>query len=163
MWGHWQWRNMLLTTKALYNLDGKVFKRAIPIAKIEALTKSNVAGDHNFIIHVVQEYDYRLLYSQQKEIVDQIKTCYWHVKHCNLPIYGVNDDIGLYKTTEKDAKDGVDKLPPEQFRLLDEDVFESNLDEDKVGGSKDIFDNQIDSSDESSEMMDDSDEGFPTD
>ena len=40
-WGFNQKRNMMLTTKCLYNLEGHNFKRSIPLTKLAGLTKSN--------------------------------------------------------------------------------------------------------------------------
>jgi len=41
----------------------------------------------------------------------------------NLPIYGVPGQIGHYQTTKKDARKGIEKLPPLEFLLTEEDMF----------------------------------------
>jgi hypothetical protein len=48
------------------NLNNKYieFQRKIPISKIKAATKSTIDNNHEFIVHVRQEYDYRFICEQ---------------------------------------------------------------------------------------------------
>ena len=42
----------------------------------------------------------------------------------NLPIYGVPNKLKEYSTSKKDIKSGLEKLPPDQYLLKGEDVYE---------------------------------------
>ena len=67
--GMWQKRNLLLTTRKLYNVYGAEFKRGIDIAKVKALTKNIQNGNtKDFIVHVDGEYDYRFSCPEREEV-----------------------------------------------------------------------------------------------
>lgn len=42
----------------------------------------------------------------------------------NLPIYDLPNDLDKWATSKKDAKANVEKLPPDEYRNFDEDVYE---------------------------------------
>lgn len=42
----------------------------------------------------------------------------------NLPIYGVPSKLKEIATSKKDIKAGTERMPPDQFRLRDEDLYE---------------------------------------
>lgn len=42
----------------------------------------------------------------------------------NLPIYDVPENLKNYATSKKDIKDAVEKMPPESYRNLSEDIYE---------------------------------------
>ncbi len=68
-------RTILLTNLFLSNIKkkGKLlisdkniieFQRKIPVNKIKAATKSTIADNFEFIVHVKKEYDYRFICEQ---------------------------------------------------------------------------------------------------
>lgn len=59
-----QKRNMLITTKNLYNLKNKDLKRRISLCNVAATTVSEDTKSGEFVIHVPDEYDYR--YTSEK-------------------------------------------------------------------------------------------------
>jgi len=58
-----QERNLIITSERVYNLKGKTtVKRAIPLDKIEGISKTTMAGKgKEFTFHVPSEYDYRFI------------------------------------------------------------------------------------------------------
>ena len=52
-----QERNLLITTKAVYNLKGIDIKRKISLEKIKAVSVSSMGTE--FVLHIPSEYDYR--------------------------------------------------------------------------------------------------------
>ena len=53
IFGFWEPRDLVLTSKRLLNLNGSTIKRSIPIEKIETLTYSNLRKEKNFILRIV--------------------------------------------------------------------------------------------------------------
>ena len=45
----------------------------------------------------------------------------------NLPIYGVPDKLKEYSTSKKDIKKGNVRMPPDSFRLKNEDTYEPEI------------------------------------
>lgn len=42
----------------------------------------------------------------------------------NLPIFDVADGLNKYATSKKDVQKGIEKIPPDSCRNLDEDIYE---------------------------------------
>ena len=42
----------------------------------------------------------------------------------NLPIFSVDVPLKQWETSKKDVKNGIHKIPPTQYRLWEEDVYE---------------------------------------
>jgi hypothetical protein len=42
----------------------------------------------------------------------------------NLPVYGVPGKLAQHATSKNDKKANVDKVPPENYRLRGEDLYE---------------------------------------
>ena len=59
-----QERNILITTKCIYNLKKKSVKRKINLSNIAAITASANPDSNEFILHIPCEYDY--LYTSEK-------------------------------------------------------------------------------------------------
>ncbi len=57
--GYDQQRNLLITSKALYNLKKKELKRRIDISKLTGITISRKSDQ--FVIHGDEEYDYHYI------------------------------------------------------------------------------------------------------
>lgn len=89
-----------------------------------ALSKSTEAGNKEFVVHVKSDYDYRFICELRDEMFEQIKACYFHLMNENLPVYGVPGKLKQHCTSKNDKKAGVDKLPPDSFRLRGEDLYE---------------------------------------
>lgn len=89
-----------------------------------ALSKSMEHNNKEFVVHVKGEYDYRFICEQRDDMFEQIKACYFHLMNENLPVYGVPGKLKAHCTSKNDAKAGIDKLPPDAFRLRGEDLYE---------------------------------------
>lgn len=63
------------------------------------------------------------------EIFNAIKYVFWKTNQQNMPVFGVHDKLKDYATSKKDISNGVEVHPKEEYRLKDEDIFET------VGGS----------------------------
>jgi hypothetical protein len=100
------------------------FQRRIKIGKMKALSKSTQTGNFEFVVHVKDEYDYRFVCEKREELFEQLKACYFGIMNQNLPIYGVPSKLKDIATSKKDIKNGTERMPPEQYRLRDEDNYE---------------------------------------
>ena len=114
-------KSLLLT---LFSLLVLVFQRNIRLQKVMALSKSTEAGNKEFVVHVKGEYDYRFICELRDEMFEQIKACYFHLMNENLPVYGVPGKLKQHCTSKQDAKASTDKLPPDSYRLRNEDLYE---------------------------------------
>lgn len=100
------------------------FQRRIKIGKMKALSKSTQLGNSEFVVHVKDEYDYRFVCEKREELFEQLKACYFSITNANLPIYGVPSKLKDIATSKKDIKSGNERMPPEQYRLREEDLYE---------------------------------------
>lgn len=91
---------------------------------MKALSKSTQVGNFEFVVHVKDEYDYRFVCEKREELFEQLKACYFSIMNQNLPIYGVPSKLKDIATSKKDIKAGTERMPPEQYRLRDEDLYE---------------------------------------
>lgn len=55
-----QQRNLIVTNANIYNYKKKECKRVIPIDKLSGLSKSTYKESKEFVIHVKNDYDYRM-------------------------------------------------------------------------------------------------------
>ena len=121
-----QERTLVITDQALYNIHKKKIKRVIMISDIGGMTKT-VSPSKNvteFTVHVPSSYDYRFISEHREEIMTIIKQAYYTIKKKNVPIFGVTSkDLRDFTTTEKDMKKNVNKFPPKEFRVTEEDIF----------------------------------------
>ena len=70
----WQKRQLLVTNKRIYNLCGHTFNRTIELTKVKALTKNLREGkEPEFLIHVENEWDYRLWCKTREELFSHLK------------------------------------------------------------------------------------------
>ena len=110
------------------NLQGSKFNKTIELQKVTALTKS--LDDDNFLLHQENLHDYQFKSSQRDQFIYHLKECYFKIKKDNLPIYGIKGGLDKYRTPKKSkvinlrgsCTDGI--LPPDQNRLIEEDVFD---------------------------------------
>ena len=135
----WSTRSLLLTTHQICNIKQNEIKRSIPLKNIDALTK-NGSNKEEFLLHVKNEYDYRMKCSKREELFDNLKQVYFNIFNDNLHIFAVPKNITDYLTSKGDVKKGQNSnIPPEIYRQYDEDVYEP-FDEDEF----DIADEEID-------------------
>ena len=100
------------------------FKREIALRDVMAISKSTEESNKEFVVHVRADYDYRFICEMREELFEQIKACFFHLMNENLPVYGVPGKLAQHATSKNDKKANVDKVPPENFRLRGEDLYE---------------------------------------
>ena len=107
-YGFWQERTLLLTNKQLYNIKYTTFQRDVRLKFLEGLTKSNDEESKEFVIHVLDQYDYRYKFNDntQRDILFQcLKEVYFASLKKDLPCYGVPEkSLADYTTNKKDVK-----------------------------------------------------------
>jgi len=123
-WGIKQERTLMLTNTSLYNIKKNTSQRKISIFNIKAVTKSTQPNNKQFIVHINSEYDYMFESDQISEIFEAIKLVFWQNKKINLPVFGVPDKLKDYSTSKKDINNGVEVKPKENYRLVNEDIYE---------------------------------------
>jgi len=57
----------------MYQIKHKKLKRIIPIESVAGITKNMQANSKEFVIHVVDEEDYRLACEHRDDLIDLIK------------------------------------------------------------------------------------------
>lgn len=93
-WGFNQERQMMLTTKRLYNIaDCSKMQRKILVSSVSAISRSTVDGNLEFVVHVKDEYDYQFESADRDEIFEAIKYAYWKVTGKNVPVYMVPSSL----------------------------------------------------------------------
>lgn len=107
-----QQRNIMITSKGLYNLKGTSIKRNIPISKIKAIT----VGDRGeFVLHVPDEYDYR--YTNPKDIeliLTLITQAFVLCTKDKMPFFfKMESSLVNYATTKSDKKKNMCRKPTE--------------------------------------------------
>lgn len=127
-WNSFVWkqqRNIIVTNAHIYNYKKKECKRVIPISKLAGLTKSTYKESKEFVIHVKNDYDYRMSSELREQIFTVIKMAYLSIEKKNLPIYGLPKVKTLedFTTTEKDLSRGISRMPLALARLNDEDIL----------------------------------------
>ena len=80
-----QERVLLLTTRALYNLNkARKVKRRIPLERVASVTVSLVSDE--FVIHVPSEYDYRIMTARKAEAVECLSAARRALTGVPLPV-----------------------------------------------------------------------------
>ena len=94
------------------------------MAQLSGVSKTLLGAKNEFTLHVSKDYDYRFMSERRNEIIDIIKHGYAEKFNENLPIYGIQKDkLAEFTTVEKDFKRGINRFPPIEFRLVEEDVL----------------------------------------
>lgn len=119
-----QERYLLLTTHKLCNVKKREFQREIKINNINAMSKPQDPENKEFVCHVKDEYDYRFVCENREDLFTSLKAVYFLQTNNNLPIFAVPDSLKKWTTSKKDAKEGRAIIPPKEYRLLEEDVYE---------------------------------------
>lgn len=123
-----QERNLLITTHAIYNLNGSTIKRKIDMSKIKALTISTLGTE--FVVHVPDEYDYRYASTDKWDriIMSLVKSYNMRVGS-KMPCY-FKDEVSLfnYATTKHDKKKKMNRMPLEDAKLMDDASLKMMMD-----------------------------------
>ena len=85
-----QHRNFIITSSALYNIHKNTINRKIRIRDIAGLTKSADAKNHEFIVHVEDDYDYTFPNTDavlRDEFFENLKAAYFMARNKNLPVF----------------------------------------------------------------------------
>jgi len=140
-----QERTLLITTKAIYNINRQevlvniiaafhgpfAIRRKIDVSKLTGITVSELSSE--FVIHVRSEYDYRFgSPSKRNRILSVICHAYYQNVRAQPLAFFFKDDVNLidYTTTEDDKKKNIVRMPKEGAQLMDEDALRHKLDED---------------------------------
>ena len=59
------------------------------ISKLLGITKSVSKGYGEFVLHIRDEYDYRMKSDERDQVIDVLKKAFYISQNYNLPIYGV--------------------------------------------------------------------------
>ena len=125
--GFRQDRVVVVTENAIYNMKKKSIQRRIPLDKLEAISLSTMSSE--FVFHVKNEYDYRLLsYERRQDIIETILRVICSVKNLStsFPVYyvpminlnGVMTSHSLYKQKKfvKPSKDYLVVMNLEKYQ-----------------------------------------------
>jgi hypothetical protein len=119
-----QERDLLLTTEKIYNIKKKYIQRSINIKYVQAFTKNKDQKDLEFVVHVKNEYDYQFICPARDELITSMKAVYFMKLNKNLPIYEYPDALKKIATSKKEASAGQDRIPSDEYRLHEEDIYE---------------------------------------
>ena len=99
-----QQRNLLITSKALYNFKKKELKRRFDISKLTGITVSKISDE--FVIHGDdEEYDYHYISHNKNIIIGYISLIYAQLNNFSLKLSVVNkDSLDNYVTSKLDKK-----------------------------------------------------------
>lgn len=73
----------------IYNFKAKKLRRVVPIKCLSGVTKLLKQGSQEFVIHIKQQHDYRLLSEHRDTIFQVIKMAYLSLCQENLPVFGI--------------------------------------------------------------------------
>jgi len=108
-----QTRNIVITTKGIYNMKEKKLKRRIDLKDILGVSVCKTTDE--FVIHGCDiEYDYNYEATQVKKIIEILNFAYKEVKQKDLVVFGVElREIKNVVTQKKDKKNNVNytKMP----------------------------------------------------
>ena len=99
-----QQRNLLITSKALYNFKKKELKRRFDISKLTGITVSKISDE--FVIHGDdEEYDYHYISHNKNIIIGYISLIYAQLNNFPLKLSVINkDSLDNYVTSKLDKK-----------------------------------------------------------
>jgi hypothetical protein len=64
-------------------------KRQIDILKLTGVTKSTSEPAGEFVLHIKDDYDYRIKSDIRDEVIEYLKKIFLILQKRNLPVYGV--------------------------------------------------------------------------
>ncbi|CDW83270.1 protein kinase domain containing protein [Stylonychia lemnae] len=138
-----QERIMIITNKRILNIKKQKIQRAIAIEKLVGVTKSVSEPTGEFVLHIKDEYDYRMRSDSRDQIIDIIRKLYQIKTVKNLAFYGVKPKaLSEFTTSKKDLKKGLSRIPLEMARIKEENESEINF---NIGDDDtEDFSNQMD-------------------
>lgn len=124
-YGAKQQRDLVLSTKHIYNLKQFKIRRKIAITDVKAIIKSK--RDNQFVLHIPTDYDFRFELDSKDEFIKILQLRFANLNPVEtLKIYIVDDDIEKYVTSIKDKKYGISNLPPSSMRSRVEELAGTN-------------------------------------
>ena len=140
--GFWQKRQLQLTSYRLLNLNGNFVNRSIPLSKIQALTKSTLANNHNFIIHIEDDYDSVFKCEDRDELIESIRKCYQEKHNQDLQIFGIQGKIEQFVTPKQgtviDVRKAKGTLPPDEYLINEQKEIGSNRSQTEFQKAKEL-------------------------
>ena len=127
-WNPYNWcqeRNFVITNENLYNFKNKKLRRVIGITSLVGLTKNMQEGSKEFVIHVNNEPDLRMICDYRDDFFYTVKAAFIDVKRQNLKVYGIGrfKTLSEFCTSERDVKKGQNRRPLALARLPEEDLM----------------------------------------
>ena len=120
-YGAKQDRDLVLTTKHIYNLKNLKIRRKIPITDVKAIIKSKTLDQ--FVLHIPNDYDFRFELENKDEFIKILQLRFANLNPVEtLKIYIVSDELEKYVTSIKDKKYGISNLPPNSMRSKNEEL-----------------------------------------
>jgi len=133
--GSSQERQILVTNKALYNLDSKDLKRKIEVKLIKGVTVSS--QNDEFVVHCNNEYDYYYISSKKKRIIEALLKGYQEI---TKQVFGLclidAKSLKNFVTTKADKKSNPNFSKMPEMGTMDINVY-------LYGQRKGSVDNQI--------------------
>lgn len=118
-------RDLVLSTKHIFNLKGFKVRRKIAITDVKAIIKA--AGSPQFVLHIPSDYDYRFETESRDEFIKILQLRFANLNPIDtLKIYIVDDDLSNYVTPINDKKYGIYNLPKPDKRAKNEELAGSN-------------------------------------
>ena len=116
-----QTRNLILTNKALYNLDNYTLKRRIDLSKIKGITTAKNLNE--LVIHgIAQEHDYYYLTKDKNTIIYLLEKIHEKLTGRELMFAYLEIDNLKNRVTKKDEK----KKNPNFCRMDDSELYDIN-------------------------------------
>ena len=116
-----QTRNLILTNKALYNLDNYTLKRRIDLSKIKGITTAKNLNE--LVIHgIAQEHDYYYLTKDKNTIIYFLEKIHEKLTGRELMFAYLEIDNLKNRVTKKDEK----KKNPNFSRMDDSELYDIN-------------------------------------
>lgn len=87
-----QERVLVVTNINVYNFHKKKVRRVIPICELAGLTKALHEKSWEFVIHVKNDYDYRMESKDRDSrdtLFQALKMAFMSIARDNLPIFGI--------------------------------------------------------------------------
>lgn len=124
-YGFSQKRQILVTNKAIYNLDNKSLKRKIEIKIVKGVSTSNSSDE--FVIHCFElDHDYHYVSERKRKIIQFINNSYFFNKENFLPLCLIhNSSLTEYVTLKTDKKKDINftKMPINSRMHVEEYLF----------------------------------------
>ena len=133
-----QKRKIIITDEAIYNIRddniftmigfGKVVKRRIAITNIKAIIYARLGNE--FVIHVPDEFDYRIIDPKKDLIINYILYALTLNGIYETKIY-FNSEVELHRSTTHNSqkKKGITKAPAGEPMMMTCETFTSFIDE----------------------------------